>query len=59
MRKPVSKKAVTNRKAKPAEVDPVMAKRAKAYFGMEPHVCDLVKMGTIAVQLFDDPDREL
>jgi hypothetical protein len=26
---------------------------------MEPHLCDVVKMGTIAFQLFDDPDREL
>jgi hypothetical protein len=26
---------------------------------MEPHVCDLVKMGTIAIGLFDHPDREL
>jgi len=26
---------------------------------MEPRVCDLVKQGTIAVGLFDHPDREL
>jgi hypothetical protein len=35
------------------------AKRAQAYRDMEPHLCDVVKMGTIAVQLFDDPNREL
>lgn len=35
------------------------AKRAKAYFDMEPHLCDCVKMGRIAAQLFDDPDSEL
>ncbi len=46
-------------KARSAEVDPVMARRAEAYRDMEPHVCDLVKMGTIAFQLFDDPNREL
>jgi hypothetical protein len=33
--------------------------RADAYFDMEPHLCDCVKMGRIAVQLFDDPNREL
>jgi hypothetical protein len=37
----------------------IEAKQAKAYFDMEPHICDVVKMGTIAAQLFDDPDREL
>jgi hypothetical protein len=57
---PKAKKvAKTRAKAKPAQVDPVMAKRAKAYFDMEPHLCDVVKMGTIAVGLFDHPDREL
>jgi hypothetical protein len=35
------------------------AKRAKAYFDMEPHLCDCVKMGRIASQLFDNPDSEL
>jgi hypothetical protein len=37
----------------------IAAKRAKAYFDMEPHLCDCVKMGKIAAQLFDDPDSEL
>jgi hypothetical protein len=26
---------------------------------MEPNLCDIVKMGTIAFQLFDNPNREL
>ena len=26
---------------------------------MEPHICDVVNMGMIAAQLFDDPNREL
>jgi len=61
MRKPKAKKSATKAKAKPATIDraAVDAKRAKAYGDMEPHVCDLVKMGTIAFQLFDDPNREL
>jgi hypothetical protein len=43
----------------PAADAAIDAKRAKAYFDMEPHLCDCVKMGRIASQLFDDPDREL
>jgi hypothetical protein len=43
-------------KAADAEID---AKQAKAYGEMEPYVCDVVKMGRIADQLFDNPDREL
>jgi len=53
MRKPKTKKAVTKAKKKPAKVDPVDAKRAKAYADMEPHLCDLVNMGTIAMDQFD------
>jgi hypothetical protein len=30
-----------------------LSKRAKAYFDMEGHVCDLVNMGTIAMDQFD------
>jgi hypothetical protein len=40
-------------KKKPAMVDPATAKRAKAYGDMESHVCDLVNMGTIAMDQFD------
>ena len=44
-------------KKKPAKIDPVDAKRAKAYAKMEPHLCDVVRMGEIASMLFDDPDQ--
>ena len=59
MRKAKAKKAATKEKAKSDHADSVAARRAEAYRDMEPHVCDLVKMGTIAIGLFDHPDREL
>jgi len=40
-------------KKKPAKIDPVDAKRAKAYADMEPHLCDLAHMGEIAAMMFD------
>ena len=40
-------------KKKPAKIDPIDAKRARAYADMESHVCDLVSMGTIAMDQFD------
>ena len=51
-KKATAKKNVT--KAADAEID---AKRAKAYAEMEPHLCDVVRMGEIASMLFDDPDQ--
>jgi hypothetical protein len=49
------KKATPKRTAKAAsDID---AKRAKAYADMEPHLCDVVRMGEIASMLFDDPDQ--
>jgi hypothetical protein len=39
--------------------DEIEAKRARAYADMEPLLCDCVKTGRIADQLFDNPDREL
>jgi hypothetical protein len=54
MRKPKAKKAATKVKAKPAEVDPVIAKRAKAYSEMENSVCDLSRAADVAMKLFDD-----
>jgi hypothetical protein len=55
MRKAKPSKAKTSKaKRKPAKVDPVTEKRAKAYFDMESHVSDLVSMGTIAMELFDN-----
>jgi hypothetical protein len=41
------------------DADPDDARRAKAYFDMEPHLCDVVSMGKIASQLLDHPDRGL
>ena len=37
----------------------IKSERAKAYFDIEPHLCDCVKMGRIADQLCMDPDRDL
>jgi hypothetical protein len=53
-------KAETNKTALPSKkrMDAIDAKRAKAYSDMEPHVCDLVNMGTIAMDQFDK-DRGL
>jgi hypothetical protein len=39
--------------------DPDDARRAKAYFDMEPNINDVVCMGKIAAQLMSDPDRNL
>jgi hypothetical protein len=41
------------------DVDPDDARRANAYFDMEPHLCDVVNMGKIAAQLMSDPNRGL
>jgi hypothetical protein len=41
------------------DVDPDVARRATAYFDMEPHINDVVCMGKIAAQLMSDPDRNL
>jgi hypothetical protein len=41
------------------DADPDDARRAEAYFDMEPHICDVVNMGTIAVGLLDHPNRGL
>ena len=40
-------------KKKPAKAGEIAEKRAKAYADMESHVCDLVNMGTIAMDQFD------
>jgi hypothetical protein len=37
----------------------IAEKRAKAYADMEPHLCAVVNMGTIASNLFDCTDRGL
>jgi hypothetical protein len=61
MRKPKAKRPATKAKKKPAKTDPaaVDAKQAKAYADMEPYLCKVVNMGTIASNLFDCTDREL
>jgi hypothetical protein len=41
------------------DADPDDARRATAYFDMEPHINDVVCMGKIAAQLMSDPDRNL
>jgi hypothetical protein len=37
-----------------AKIDPVTAKRAKAYRDMEPHVCDLARAAELAMLASDD-----
>ena len=50
MRKAKTSKAKTAKaKKKPAKAGEIAEKRAKAYADMESHVCDLVNMGTIAM----------
>jgi hypothetical protein len=41
------------------DADPDDARRAKAYFDMEPHICDVVYMATIAVEVLPPPNRHL
>ena len=52
MARAAKKKAA--RKLTPKAADSQIAeKRARAYSDMEPHLCDLVSMGTIAMDQFD------
>ncbi len=37
----------------------IEAKQAKAYFDMEPHICDVVYMVQIAVEVLNHPNRNL
>jgi hypothetical protein len=54
MAKAVRKKKAPIRKPRPKAADgEISKKRAKAYSDMESHVCDLVSMGTIAMDQFD------
>jgi hypothetical protein len=52
MAKTAKKKKATPKKPKATD-DEIAKKRAKAYSDMESHVCDLVNMGTIAMEQFD------
>jgi hypothetical protein len=56
MAKPVKKKAVRKPKSKANDRE-IVEKRAKAYADMEPHLCDVVRMGEIATSLFDCSDQ--
>jgi hypothetical protein len=51
----MSLKAAKNKTTLPTkkQMADIKAKRAKAYSDMESHVCDLVSMGTIAMDQFD------
>jgi hypothetical protein len=61
MRKPKAKRPATKAKKKPAKAAgaEITAQRANAYSDMEPHLCDVVRMGEIAMMLFDNPDQGL
>ena len=50
------KKATRTRSTKTA-VGEIVEKRAKAYAEIEPHLCAVVNLGTIASNLFDCTDR--
>jgi hypothetical protein len=57
MAKTPKKKKATPRKPTPkGAFSGIDAKRAQAYSDMESHVCDLVSMGTIAMDQFDKND---
>jgi hypothetical protein len=56
MAKAAKKKKATPRKPKATDGESA-AQRAKAYRDLEPHLCDIVRMGEIASMLFDDPDQ--
>jgi hypothetical protein len=56
MAKAVKKKTALPTKKQTADID---AKRSKAYGDMEPHLCDVVRMGEIAASLFDCSDQGL
>jgi len=43
----------------PASKRDIDQERIEAYSDLEPHICDVVNMGRIAVQLWDGPNREL
>jgi hypothetical protein len=60
MAKAAKKKKATPRKntAKAADAE-ITAQQAKAYADMEPHLCDVVRMGEIATSLFDCSDQGL
>lgn len=52
-------KAAKKKGAPKAADATIEAKRGKAYAEIEPHLCAVVNLGTIASNLFDCTDREL
>jgi hypothetical protein len=59
MAKAAKKKKATPRKNTAKADAEITAQRAKAYADMEPHLCDVVRMGEIAASLFDCSDQGL
>jgi hypothetical protein len=58
MAKATKKKPARKRKTKAADGE-ITAKRAKAYAGLEPHLCAVVNMGTIVCNLRSHRQRAL
>jgi hypothetical protein len=58
MAKTAKKKPARKRSTKAADGE-ITAKPAKAYADLEPHLCAIVNMGTIASNLFDCTDKGL
>ena len=56
MAKTLKKKTALPTKKQMTDIE---ATRANAYSDMEPHLCDVVRMGEIAMMLFDNPDQGL
>jgi hypothetical protein len=52
-----AKKRAARKVAPKAADGEIEAKRAKAYAEIEPHLCNVVRMGEIASMLFDSPDQ--
>jgi hypothetical protein len=53
------KKAPAKKHSTKAGNGDLEARRATAYLHIEPHLCDVVRMGEIAASLFDSPDPGL
>jgi hypothetical protein len=51
------RKKVTRTRSTKTAVGEIVEKRAKAYAEIEPHLCAVVNLGTIASNLFDCTDR--
>ena len=53
--------AIASKKEQPPKIahTAIEAKLAEVYRDMEPYLCDIVSMGRIAAQLFDDENQGL